>query len=403
MKPTETDVEQPRPSASSALDVPLWLQRVSTWAWRLGLVVLTIAGLAWLLHRLRVVVVPLLVAVMIAAVVSPIVARFEGRGLPRLAATWLALVLVVTPIAGTLGLAAWGLGSELTGDTARWTQVGEDVRRWLEDGPLDLSSDTVDDLERRVRRTVIAGSSSFDVSRARLLAEVIGGAFLTLALSFFFLKDGRTMWAWMIRRVHPDRRDAVDRAGCAAAATLASYLKAVAITGAVDAIVIGVGLYFIGVPLVIPLAVITFFAAFLPIVGATTAGALAATVALVANGPGDAVLVILLTLVVQQVEGDVLMPMIMRRQVPLHPAVVLAALAAGGALAGIVGAFVAVPVAALTTAAVGELRSSIRMEQIVTVGDDASSVEPASSAERASLAERGGLTGRPGFVAGDSG
>lgn len=136
-------------------------------------------------------------------------------------------------------------------------------------------------------------------------------------------------------------------------------MRGVAITGAVDAVAIGVGLLIIGVPLALPLAGITFVASFFPIVGATTAGALAATVALVTNGPGDALLVALLTLVVQQVEGDVIMPLVMARQVRLHPAAILTALAVGGAVAGIVGAFVAVPIAAMATAAGSALRTGL--------------------------------------------
>lgn len=338
------------------LDVPEWLQRTAGWSWRILIVVITVWGAGWLFYRLRVVVLPVLVALMLASVLAPLVRRLNRRGVPLLLSTWAVLLFVGAFIGGVLFLAGWGLTAELTGDSARWEQVGNDVRKWLEDGPLGLSQENVAELEDRVREAVVGGVSSFGSDRARLLIEVASGLFLTVALTFFFVKDGPEMWAWVVRRVDPARRRALDEAGHAAVATLSAYLRAVALTGLIDAVVIGIGLYFIGVPLVIPLAIITFFAAFLPVVGATLAGGLAALVALVANGPGDAVLVVLLTLVVQQVEGDVIMPVIMGRQVPLHPAVVLASLAAGGALAGIIGAFVAVPVAAVATAALGVFR-----------------------------------------------
>jgi predicted PurR-regulated permease PerM len=133
-------------------------------------------------------------------------------------------------------------------------------------------------------------------------------------------------------------------------------MRGVAFTGVIDAVAIGVALWIIGVPLVIPLAVLTFLGAFFPIVGATVAGAIATLVALVTNGPRDAILIALVTLAVQQLEGDLIMPLVMQRQVHLHPVVVLVALASGGALAGLVGAFVAVPVAAMITGATGALR-----------------------------------------------
>ncbi|NNE95658.1 MAG: AI-2E family transporter, partial [Acidimicrobiales bacterium] len=164
---------------------------------------------------------------------------------------------------------------------------------------------------------------------------------------------------WIVERVAPARRNAVDRAGSAAMGTLRSYLMAVSLAGVVDAFAIGLGLWIIGVPLVIPLAVITFFAAFLPVVGATAAGVLAATVALVANGPIEALVVVALTLVVQQLEGNLVLPVLMGNHVPLHPVVVLVALTAGGSLAGIIGAFVAVPFAAMVTAAAGAFRAEI--------------------------------------------
>ena len=338
------------------LDVPGWLVTTSAWAWRLLLLAASLVALGWLFVRLRVVVVPVLAATMLASVLSPLARRLHRRGVPLLLSTWIVLIGVAAIVGGLLTGAAWGLSSELGGDQAQWDQVGTDVRTWLQDGPLGLEASTVSELEDRVRQAITGGVASFGSSRARLLVEFVSGLFLTAALTFFFVKDGPEMWRWITDRVDPNRRAAVDEAGREAATTLSAYLRAVALTGFIDAVIIGIGLWIIGVPLVLPLAVITFFGAFLPVVGATAAGGLAALVALVTNGPGDALLVIVLTLVVQQVEGDVLMPMIMGRQVPLHPAAVLAALTAGGALAGVIGAFVAVPLAAVASAGIGVLR-----------------------------------------------
>lgn len=347
-------VPQTRP-----LDVPHWLQRSAAWSWRLGIVFAAVLLFGWTLNRLRVVVIPILVAAMLASVLSPMVKRLQTRGLPRVLATWSVLIPTGLVLVAILGLVGWGLTSELTSESARWEQVGEDTRTWLSDGPLDLSEDEVDDLERRLRASLANGAGAVNMDRARLFIEVIGGALLAVALTFFFTKDGETMWLWLVRRIHPVRQKMVNDAGQAAIVTLRSYLKATGIAGVVDATVIGIGLWLLGVPLVIPLAIITFFAAFLPVLGATVAGMIAAIVALAFNGPASAIAVVVLTFVVQQVEGDVVLPVVMGRHVPLHPAVVLSALATGGAVAGIVGAFVAVPVAAMIAAALGAVRNQV--------------------------------------------
>lgn len=336
--------------------VPAWVSNLASWAWRILVIVAALVVFGFAFQRLRVVIVPVFTALMLASVLAPAVRWLMARRLPRLLATWLVLLATAVAVSGVLIAAGWGLTTELAGDSARWDDVRADVREWLRDGPLDLSTATIDDLEDDVRSAVVGGVTSLGSSRASLMIELISGVFLTIALTFFFVKDGPEMWRWLMQRVDPDRREALDEAGTEAIGTLSSYFRAVAITGVIDAVVIGVGLLIIGVPLVVPLAIITFFGAFFPVVGATAAGAIAAVVALVAGGPVDAVLVVLLTLAVQQIEGDVIMPVIMGHSVPLHPAVVLAALTAGGALAGIVGAFVAVPAAAVSTKAISVLR-----------------------------------------------
>ena len=344
----------PAEGSTPVWSVPVWLDRGAGWAWRMlvlgaGVVVLLLA-----ISRLRVVLVPVLVALALASFAAPFTERLAAR-LPRLVAAWIMLLLLVALLVGVGWFTATRVGDELVND-AQWEQVRTEVEAWLQDGPLGLSAAEVDDLEDRVRRAVTDGVTDFDAGRVRLVVEIAGGIFLTIVLMFFFMKDGEIMWRWMTDRVRVDRRETVDDAGRAAVASLSGFVRGVAITGIVDAVAIGVALWLIGVPLVVPLAVLTFFAAFFPIVGATVAGALATVVALVVNGPGDAILVAAVTLVIQQLEGDVIMPVVMRRQVRLHPAVVLVALAAGGALGGIIGAFVAIPITAMVTAAAETVR-----------------------------------------------
>lgn len=332
--------------------VPGWLTRATAWTWRLLVLTAGVIVLLWLLGRLRVVLLPVLVALLLAALTAPLSRWLIARGLPRLLAAWAVLLLTVACVAGVVWLSVVGVGDQLVNDTD-WDQVRTEVRTWLRDGPLGLDTDEIDDLEDRASDTVLGGLTTVDSSRVRQATEVIGGTFLAMVLFFFFVKDGPSMWRWVLDRTNHRRRAAVDRGGSAAFAALTGYIRGVAITGLVDAVAIGLALWIIGVPLVIPLAILTFFGAFFPIVGATVVGGLATVVALVVNGTTDAILVAGVTLVIQQVEGDLVMPLVMRERVQLHPAVILVVLALGGAIAGIAGAFVAIPLAAMTVAAVG--------------------------------------------------
>ncbi|MFP5450454.1 MAG: AI-2E family transporter [Thermoleophilia bacterium] len=180
--------------------------------------------------------------------------------------------------------------------------------------------------------------------------EVLAGAGLTVVLLFFFLKDGARMWEWLARRAGADARPHVLEAGARAWWALGGYMRGQAIIAAVDAFFIGIGILVLGVPFAVPLIALTFIASFFPIVGATVAGAAAVLVALADGGVVTALMMLAVVVGVQQTEGNVLEPVLMSRTAHLHPVVVLMALGAGGALAGLVGAFLAVPVAAAATA-----------------------------------------------------
>jgi putative heme transporter len=177
--------------------------------------------------------------------------------------------------------------------------------------------------------------------------EVLAGIALAIVTLFFLLRDGPTIWAWCRRLFPPQARTDVERIGERAWTTIGGYLQGVSIVAAVDAVLIGLALWLLGVPLVLPLALLTFVGGFFPIVGAFTAGFAAAMVALVTNGLTTALLVIAATIVVQQLEGNVLQPLVVGGAVELHPLAVILAVAAGGILWGIAGAFLAVPLAAV--------------------------------------------------------
>lgn len=364
------DLDADAPSGRAA--VPRFLDVGASWAWRLVVVLVAAAMLIWLIARLRIVVIPMLVSIIFAALLSPVVDLLD-RVVPRLLAVWATLL-------GALGLLT-GLGYLLRSPVttavddlrSQWRTALDDVKEWLVDGPVGLDRERVDrvfdDLGDAAARYA---SSRFDepADVARLATDIVTGVLLAAVLTFFLLKDGRAMWTWFLDRLHPARRSTVDAAGAAAFAAIQGWIRGIAITGFVDGFLIGLALLILGVPGALPLAIITFFAAFIPIVGATLAGALAAAVALTTQGVGTAAIVAIVVLVVQQVEGDVLLPVVMYRQVALHPVVVLVALAVGAAVSGVIGAIIAVPITACAVAAVAAARRAGTNEHLQLDGAD---------------------------------
>ena len=351
---SRSDAPMPHPFA-----VPNWLDRGAAWSWRLLLVIAAVVVAFLAFSRLRIVIVPFLVAMLIAALLGPLAARLRRLGLPRLLATWVTLLGTLVVVGGVIGVATFLIADQLTGDTVQWQEIGDDIRQYLrDDSPFTLTDQQIDDLWARARDVVTSGVDGVGASSIRLVGEVLTGIFLGVVLTFFFVNEGGSMWRWVVERTSPRRADAIDEAGRRSVSTLGAYVRGLAVTGLVDGAIIGIGLFVLDVPLAIPLAIITFFGAFIPIVGATAAGALAVLVALATEGPTDALITGVIVLVVQQVEGDVVMPMVMRNQVRLHPAVILLAVTGGGALLGVIGAFLAVPIAAVIVEITAALRSA---------------------------------------------
>jgi predicted PurR-regulated permease PerM len=355
---TVTSAEDVRPAPREARwAVPMGLERAAAWSWRMVVVAAAAYGLLWLLTQVRVVVIALFVALVAAAALEPAVTWLQHRGLPRLVATWMAMLALGLALAGLLALTVPRLVDELGGMGDRLDEAIVDAKEWLQEGPLGLTAERVAELEAEIESRVsegVDGVLSGSTAGLAIAVEVITGGLLAAVLTFFFAKDGRRMWAWIVGHLRVERRAMVDLAGQRSIRTLRGWLAGTAIAGLVDGVLIGAALAILGVPLAFSLAVLTFFGAFFPIVGATVAGILATLVALVANGFADAVIVAVVVLVVQQVEGDVILPVVMSRTIKLHPVVILIALTAGGATAGVIGALVAVPVTAVVVA-VGEV------------------------------------------------
>ena len=348
----------PESSASDARTEPLGeegsgdplLPKVAGYSWRI-LVILAMGWVVlWLLAKFRLVLLPVVVALFLTAVLGPLAEWLKRKGWPALLATWTVVLGAIGLLTGLVFLIAPAVGDEL-GEVGDRVQEGfQKVLDYLARSPLDISEQDVD---RYMEEAVDAVSANREeitsgvVTGAVKAVELVTQFFLTLVLTFFFVKDGPQLFGWVERQFPKRNRRHIRSVGERVWAVMRAYLLGTGITGLVDGLLIGIVLVVLGVPLVIPLVILTFFGAFFPLVGAILAGTVATLVALVTTGPGDALILAGATLVIQQVEGDVLQPIVMGRTVKLHPIVILLALTSGGVLAGVVGAFLAVPVAAI--------------------------------------------------------
>lgn len=347
--------------------VPPWLVMAGGWSWRLVAVALAIYVVAIALARLAVVTLPVVIALILTSIAAPAADALRRRGLPDAAAAGVVVIGGLTALIG-LGFAV----------APSFADQVEDLTPTIRDGVNNLlevlagfgyDEVRLEELLDQARETASGSSSAILSGLAGGLATAISGLtglLLLLVLLFFFVKDGDEIVDWMIARTPQQYRDAMRAVGHRAWTALGGYVRGTALIALVDAAAIGIGLAIIGVPLVLPLALLVFLGAFLPVIGATIAGLLAVLVALAAGGLTSALLSLAVVVGVQQLEGNVLQPMIMRRAVALHPVVVLTALAVGASIAGIVGAFLSLPVAAVAAAVGNELR--LRSES----GDDPS-------------------------------
>jgi putative heme transporter len=371
-RPPEAPVEDGRP------DVPPTLGRLAAWSWRL-LVVLAAAGLLlYLLIQLKVIVVPVIVALFLATLLVPLVQALEARGWKHLPAVLAvfggAVLLLAVIVAGFVPL----ISNELDTLRQRADEGVAEVQRYIASRPFGLSEADLNRYLDQARQRFTENSSGLTrgaVAGVTVVGELVTGLILSLFLTFFFVKDSQRFTRWILDFAGPQRAPHLRELGHRSATAVSGYLRGQATVGLIDGVFIGIGLAIVGVPLVVPLAFLTFVAAFLPLVGAVVAGALAALVALVTKGVTAALIVVAITLAVQQLEGHVLAPLLLGRAVSLHPVVIILALAAGSILGGIIGAFLAVPIAAVVTA----VGTYLRGDQPIGQPADQGQPEPETS------------------------
>jgi predicted PurR-regulated permease PerM len=339
--------DKPSTSADNGAKVPLLVAGAAAWSWRLLVIGAAGTMIVFVLIQLYVVVVPVLLALFMAAALEPLVARLRRRGLPPAAATCLVFFGTLALLVLLFGWIGSAVADELSDVGERVDQGIDEVRDWLQGEPLNLSPERLDELENNLTDSLGSGGNGGLAKGARAVTEVFGGIVLLLFTLFFVLKDGHKMADWFKERIAPAQRDDAVEITCRARRIMRLYLVATALTGLIDGVLIAIALLVLGVPLVLPLAVLTFLGGFFPLVGATLAGLVAALVALVDGGFVTALLVVGATIVIQQIEGNLLQPIILERAVRLHPLVTVVAVGAGLLVAGLLGAFLSVPLVAI--------------------------------------------------------
>jgi predicted PurR-regulated permease PerM len=343
------------PDAFVTDDVPRWLRVSAAWAWRL----LLLAALLWVAGRvaslLYVVIVPFAAAILLSALLQPLARRLRRAGLGPLGATWCTLLLAFVLIGGAVWLVTARVEAEYPTLVTQVRHTSTQLQSWLASSPLHVRTGNLEKISDNFvnylsqHRTTVEGAA---LTGGRIVVELLAGTVLCFFVSFFLIKDGERIWSWLIGGLADPRRRRADLAGHAAWQAVVYYVRGTVAVAAIHAVVMGITLAVIGSPLVVPLALFMFVAAFVPLVGVLIAGTVAILIVLAAKGLVAAVIVLAVMIVMNQMEGHLLQPQVVGKMVRLHPLAVILVLAVAGVTAGIAGAVVAVPVtAALTSAA----------------------------------------------------
>jgi predicted PurR-regulated permease PerM len=374
---------------STETHVPRSLRIAAAFAWRLVVIAAALYVIGRVVGYLGSVVVPIAIALLLAALLAPAVRTLMHLRLPRGLSVALVLIAALALIAGLLTFVVANFVDSLPALRDQLSRSIGTITDWLSNGPLHMSDDQLRDFSGRLIKALTDSEGSVTsgaITTATTIGEALAQMLLVLFVLIFFLYDGGGIWGFLLGGVPHGARNRIDVAGRRGLAALVSYVRATVAVATVDAVGIGVGLWIVGVPLVIPLATLVFLGAFVPIVGAVVAGGVAVLIALVANGPIPALIVLGVVILVQQVEGHVLQPLLLGRAVKLHPVSVVLAIATGVVAAGIVGALLSVPLLAVLNSGIRSLLSpadeNVDPAEVVTSQpDEAAPVEDQIEAE----------------------
>lgn len=347
------EIERPendRPPARA-----LWTDRIGVLGTR-SVQILVIIALASVvvygLIQLKLVVIPVLIALIVAAAAAPVI-RWLRRFMSNILAAWVTLLAGMLFFGGVVTLIVFAVRDQWDELADSAVEGVDQLIAWLKDGPLPIDARQIEDASNAVIDFLTSSQfGSGAIAGVSVAANIVTGLLLAVVILFFFLKDGDAMWNFFLKPFSGERLDRGRRIGKTAVRVLGGYVRGTALIAFVDAFFIGLGLFILQVPLALPLSVIVFLSSFIPIVGATLASVLAALVALVGteNGPVVALIVLAIAVGVNQLEGNFLQPIVMGQSLKLHPLVILVALTAGTIVGGITGAVLAVPIAAVAWA-----------------------------------------------------
>lgn len=336
------------------------LRQAAAWSWCILLTGLVIYLAFRLAVALRLVVLPFIAATLLTAFLQPFTGWLRKRGMSAMAATWCSFLLILLVIAGAIFLFANRVSADYQTLFNEVQRTEGQVQHSLAGPPFHLSSMRLHQLGNELvkyisqHKAVVAGTV---LTGGRYAVELLAGIALTLFTTFFLLKDGSRIWAWVISGMRPQAKRRMNRAGEAAWRALVNYVRGTVVVAAIHALVLGVTLWLLGVPLLVPFIVLIFLAAFVPIIGILVVGALVILVALATKGVVAAIVLLAVLLLENQIEGHLLQPLVVGRIIRLHPLAIILVLAVGGVIAGIPGAIIAVPTAAVIAYAWPALRA----------------------------------------------
>ncbi|MCC3297319.1 AI-2E family transporter [Arthrobacter caoxuetaonis] len=362
MRPHARRVAAPKAVQAAAVrssragdDVPYALRVSASWAWRLGVVLLVSGGLVWILGHFSLLIIPLMIAALIAGLLAPISSWLRRNKVP----SGLAVAVTIVSFLGLIVAALTLVGRQLAlGFRDLWDELLNGFTQfqdWLESGPLQVTSTQIDELLKEATSALQNNSASIlsgAVSVGSSAGHFAAGVLLTLFALVFFLLDGRRIWRFVAGLMPRRAKAAAYGAGIRGWESMTNYVRVQLVVAFIDAVGIGAGAAIIGVPLALPLSVLVFLGSFIPLIGAVITGSIAVLLALVANGWLNAVIMLGIVLLIQQVESHILQPLIMGRAVSLHPLAVILAVTGGTLVAGIAGALFAVPLMAIVNSMV---------------------------------------------------
>jgi putative heme transporter len=332
-----------------------FVRKTAAWAWRLLVILAAFVALLWVIKKLEIIIVPVLIALLLSALLVPVVDLMDRRGVPRGGAVALVLLGGFGILGGILAFVVTQFVDGLPGLTEQISRSIDSTRRWLIQGPVHLRSEQIDKAGNAAIEALHNNQSKLTsgaLATAATITELVASAVVVLFTLIFFLYGGRNIWQYVVKIFPADVRHRVHEAGNAGFGSLIAYVRATFLVALTDAAGVGTGLAIMHIPLALPLASLVFLGAFVPLVGAVVAGFLAVVVALLAKGIVYALITLGVLIAVNQIEAHLLQPLVMGRAVSIHPLAVVLAISTGGVLAGIVGALLAVPTVAFLNNAI---------------------------------------------------